>query len=490
MFLAGFCLIILQFFMIREISAMLMGTELVILLVTVAYFAGYSIGYGAAGFFTERMIKAAAVVTWLLHITLPFSLRYIGGALVENRGYGAAFFFILFFTAFALSSFFSLLLPRFIDTHNGEKSLARLYGAELAGAVAGVGAIVSGGAMEQWALPLVYQTALALIVGLMLKRVAAWPALLMGVAAYGAVFDDIQRQSISYYYHSAGILEDAETIQSVNSPYQKVDFLRTGHTNRHIFLNGRHNYGSSKLSLFNTFLTRVPIILTHPKETLIIGSGSMESVRYASKHSDFVTTVEIDESVINGSRKFLWDINRLDQVNNWTLVIEDAKRFLGSGSKKYDVIIVDVPVPLTIQVGLLHSVDFYRMARERLTENGVISVALGGTFRRDNPTPQTVASAVAEAFEDFVVYTPDKAGRSFAIGGRRLTFNSNDLVEASQSLGAEEVDVYLKPVAVNIIDGQPPIRMTSVGYPVKRSLNNIYYKVHGKDLDSLFGMDF
>ena len=44
--LAGFCLILLQFFMIREVTALLRGTELVILLVTLAYFIGYSVGYG------------------------------------------------------------------------------------------------------------------------------------------------------------------------------------------------------------------------------------------------------------------------------------------------------------------------------------------------------------------------------------------------------------------------------------------------------------
>src|SRR5207249_352732 len=82
--LAGFCLLLLQFFMIRELTALLRGTEVVILLVTLAYFSGYSVGYGIAGRLSQEHVKKLAIVAWLVHLTLPFSFRYVGGLIIPK----------------------------------------------------------------------------------------------------------------------------------------------------------------------------------------------------------------------------------------------------------------------------------------------------------------------------------------------------------------------------------------------------------------------
>jgi predicted membrane-bound spermidine synthase len=44
----------------------------------------------------------------------------------------------------------------------------------------------------------------------------------------------------------------------------------------------------------------------------------------------------------------------------------------------FDLIIMDIPSPLSIQEAILHTKEFYKLAKLRLTEKGVIAVKLSG----------------------------------------------------------------------------------------------------------------
>jgi len=469
LFMAGACLMLLQFFMIREISAILRGTEVVILLVTVSYFAGYSVGYALSGSFSQAGLRALAVAFWMLHITLPFSLRYFSSMLHE-RSPGWSFVFVIFFAMFLLSSFYSLLLPWFMDKAGGGVGLARLYGAELAGAIAGAVAAMTLGAYPM-AQPVMYQACLAALV------FALWPgkvmaaALAAGLAVYIVAIPWLERGSMRAHYVKALHFHQAEPLMSINSPYQKVDFVHSGMTGKtYIFLDGNMNFGSTSLEHFNTFLSRLPALIIRPEKALVIGAGSLQSLRNVAPLSGHVDVVEIDGAVVEGSRRFLADVNRLDTISNWSLTIQDAKNYLGSTDKKFGLIVVDVPAPLSIQLGLLHSVEFYSLAKSRLTPKGTLSVSLSGSFRKTAITPKTVAAGALAVFEEAFVVAPDIPGRGFVLAGRSLPFGREDILRAAVELGHENTVVYDKDEALRVVGDTPPMSLDNLSYPVKRSL--------------------
>ncbi|MDH5510295.1 MAG: hypothetical protein OEZ32_08060 [Nitrospinota bacterium] len=476
LFLAGICLMLLQFFMIREISAILRGTEVVILLVTISYFTGYSVGYALSGSFSLAGLRLLALVFWMLHITLPFSLRYFS-AMLHERSPGWSFAFIIFFAMFLLSSFYSLLLPWFIDREGGGTSLARLYGAELAGAMAGaVGAMTLGA--YPMAQPLLYQVSLAGVLLLLWPKKRMGVAVALGLAVYCLAFQSLERGSLVAHYVKGIHFQQAEPLLSVNSPYQKVDFLRSGLTGKtYIFLDGNMNFGSTSLEHFNTFLSRLPAGLIRPENALVIGAGSLQSLRNVAPHTGHVDVVEIDGAVVEGSRRFLADINRLDTISNWSLTIQDAKYYLGSTDKRYDLIVVDVPAPLSIQLGLLHSVEFYTLAKSRLTPKGVLSVSLSGSFGKTATTPKTVAAAALAVFEEAFLVAPDIPGRSFALAGRSLPFGREDIERASVELGHKNTIIYDKAEAELMVGDTEPISLDHLSYPVKRSFS-LFIKRH------------
>ncbi|MDH5679018.1 MAG: hypothetical protein OEZ28_10420, partial [Nitrospinota bacterium] len=242
----------------------------------------------------------------------------------------------------------------------------------------------------------------------------------------------------------------------------------TGKT--YIFLDGNMNFGSTSLEHFNTFLSRMPAQLLHPENTLVIGAGSLQSVRNVAPHSGHVQVVEIDAAVANGSRRFLADVNRLETISNWSLTIQDAKNYLGSTDKKFDLIVVDVPAPLSIQLGLLHSVEFYALARGRLTEKGVLSISLSGGFSQTATTPKTVAAAALAVFEEALLVNPDIPGRSFIMASRSLSFGKEDIQRAGLNMGYKQIAVFDKAEALRIVGDTAPMSLDDMSYPVLRSL--------------------
>ena len=467
--------------MIREVTALLKGTELVILFISLAYFSGYSVGYGFARRLSMEKIRKLALVAWAFHLTLPFSFRYLGAFLHVQQAQALAFLLLLFLTAFALSAFYSVLLPRFIDLAPDEgASLVRYYSAELVGAIGGAVALFLVG-RSGWATAVVYQAALAVLIGLLWRRRVVWAAAAALVAVYALIQPTANARSLSYSYASIQGLHGPRLLSSANTFYQRVDYLEDDAGQTYIYLNGRMNYGSDVLRVFNEVLSRLPASVVHPKQALIVGSGSMASVKSVSELAEHVTTVELDQAVIEGSRRYLATVNHVADIRNWTLHINDAKQFLGSTDQEFDLIVMDVPAPTNFQLGLLHTVDFYRLAKSRLTPHGVISVSLSGVFAPDHEIPQTVTAALVAAFPDVVVYSDAGSSASFALGGDSFSFTSEDLEKAAEELGLEEFTIYERPEILEIVKGIEPMTADNMRVIVKRSWYRIEMLFGGGD---------
>src|SRR5579871_772719 len=76
-FFGGANLILIQWVLVREMTALLFGTELVVLLVSVAYFLGLSVGYVLSGRIRRAWLAPLAIITLVLHLTLPIWFRLL-----------------------------------------------------------------------------------------------------------------------------------------------------------------------------------------------------------------------------------------------------------------------------------------------------------------------------------------------------------------------------------------------------------------------------
>jgi spermidine synthase len=231
---------------------------------------------------------------------------------------------------------------------------------------------------------------------------------------------------------------------------------------RYLFLDGLMNLNQGGLDVLNHYIATVPAQLVRPHHALMIGNGTLSSVPRLYPLTGRLTSVELDAGVLAAGRRFFTSGRALEGLERWRLVVDDGKHFLRSTQDRFDLVIVDVPSPFTIQEGCLYTVEFYRLVRERLTERGVVSVQLSGQLRRNNDTAAQVTAALRQVFPEVLVVFSEEAERGFAYASPRLPFDAADVRAAAGPfegrlalIPPSGVDAYLveaTPFAVDQMD--------------------------------------
>ena len=145
-----------------------------------------------------------------------------------------------------------------------------------------------------------------------------------------------------------------------------------------LFINGHEQFSSYDEERYHEPLVHPTMFLApSPQSVLILGGGDGLAAREVLKHKGVkhITIVDIDPAMTNIAkthpvfRKLNRDSMKNAKVN---IVNQDAYRFLQTSVDLYDVIIVDLPDPNSIQLARLYSRGFYFLCKRHLSKNGVI----------------------------------------------------------------------------------------------------------------------
>lgn len=133
-------------------------------------------------------------------------------------------------------------------------------------------------------------------------------------------------------------------------------------------------------------------------EVLILGMGTGTYATQCRKYfGDMnIEGVEIDEKITKLSRKYF---ALLDDINVTTY---DGRAFLNASDRKYDVIMVDAYQDITIPFQM-SSVEFFRLVKSHLNENGVMVVNMNMRGNDDGDINQYLADTISSVFGN--VYT-------------------------------------------------------------------------------------
>ncbi len=336
------------------------------------------------------------------------------------------------------------------------------YGLELLGFMSGFGVVIWSWNDPLSHLLVPYWLTLAILLQLTVKRTVLTAAFATMAGLTVMNFTALDLDSTAELYAEKHGIRGAKTLYSVNSPYQRVEVIENRRGKRYLYLDGLQNLNSTDLESLNYYIALVPAALMEPESTLLIGNGTLSSVPKVYPYSQRVTSVELDPGVLEAGRRFFTDEKKLEGLDNWTLHVDDGKHFLRKTQERFDLVIVDVPSPLTIQEAYLHSVEFYALVNERLTDNGVIAVQLSGPLQKNNRTPARVTASLRSVFNDVMVLDSDRADRSFAYASRNLPFGEDDVRRQSRGyerrikvVAPDEVDGYLgeaETLSVNSMD--------------------------------------
>jgi spermidine synthase len=449
-FIAGFNLILLQYFIVREFSTIISANELSILLVSAAYFIGFSVGYAVSSCITFTYLKVISFVTFLIHLVVFAGIKFFASYFVFKGFSLETLLLLLFVSSFLTSSFYSIFLPKIIQM-KGSHKLPSFYSVELLGAVSGVIFFLLIISFAPFFLLPVYFLLLVFLYFILLDR-SLWADSLFMIGIFlTGIFtihqDAFYSKTTLDYYQSRGF-PNPSLLYSNNSFYHTVDVIETFHDQMQTskqskisFLNGQkyfdYNYSflgnreaETSLSEFTYFLAKLPAQLAYGKtkknlRILILGGGSLYSISRVAPYSSKTTVVEIDPSVVESSKKWWREFNKYDQLQNYEIIIDDAKRYLKTSVERFDIIIMDISAPYYLGSALLHNKEFFELVKNKLKPDGIFSESTQG--RPDpslpNGTPMKILKAVHDVFPSYCFIDCKSAPR----GKRGFIMASNNL---------------------------------------------------------------
>lgn len=216
-------------------------------------------------------------------------------------------------------------------------------------------------------------------------------------------------------------LQGSTVLCETQTAYQKLVILENDTFGHVMMLDDVFQTTERDEFIYHEMLTHVPIFAHGSVESvLIIGGGDGGALEEVLKHKDIqkVTMVEIDETVVEMSKKYLTSIcgNAFDDPRT-DLRIADGIDFVANCKDRYDVIIVDSTDPIG-PGEVLFTKDFYQSCHQCLTYSGILITQNGMPFLQIQELRDSLSN-LKELFSDVACYTatiPTYSGGVMAFG--------------------------------------------------------------------------
>ncbi len=117
----------------------------------------------------------------------------------------------------------------------------------------------------------------------------------------------------------------------------------------------------------------------NPNRILLVGGGVSSSLAQVLKHPSvsWVDYVELDPRVIEMGRRMLPSeaIKALDD-SRVHLIYTDGRKYIKTTKSQYDVVIVNLPDPMTAQLNRFYTIDFFQEVRRITNPDGIFALSL------------------------------------------------------------------------------------------------------------------
>ena len=145
-----------------------------------------------------------------------------------------------------------------------------------------------------------------------------------------------------------------------------------------LFINGKEQFSTFDEDKYHEPLIHPAMYLANKKKSiLILGGGEGLAAREVLKYDEVekITVVDLDPVMTNLAKHnpIITNINKNSMANiKVDCINKDAFIFVEESKKTYDMIIVDLPDPSSINLSRLYSKEFYKLCRHCLNRYGVI----------------------------------------------------------------------------------------------------------------------
>lgn len=144
-------------------------------------------------------------------------------------------------------------------------------------------------------------------------------------------------------------------------------------------------------------------LAVQPQQVLVLGGGDGCALREILKYPSVqkITLVDLDPAMTNlgATHPMLTKLNQhAFQSPKVKVLNQDGYNFIQDTPQYFDVIIIDLPDPKTIELGRLYSFEFYRQCYRHLRPNGVLVTQAGSPYYATKAFVSIDKSFVAAGF--------------------------------------------------------------------------------------------
>lgn len=441
-FLLGTTSIMAQVILLREFMAVFSGNELVIGLVMANWMILTALG-AWLGRFPLRFRSAFSVITTgvLLLSVLPFATAFlinflknivfpVGALIGVFQIFYASLLLLIPFCL--LSGFLFTFIVKSFSSLRNQNETGMIYGLESVGSVAG--GLISGllfvsflSSTESLLLLAILNGVSLLLINLKKKsKWLMWLPLSISVTALLLLFFNPEKFIQSFVYPN-------QTIEvSKDSPYGNMVITRrekmvSVYTNNNLIFD-------SENFMVNEETVHFPMIQhPHPKSVLMISGDLVGEIAEIKKYKPtWIDCVDDNRWLLS----LLGDT--LNKLTNDTIKItaSDPVRFIRKTTRKYDIAIMNLSGPSTMQSNRFYTLEFYALLKKRLTPDAVMSFGIQSLPNYLNQEAVNLNSSLfatlKAVFKNVIIIPGEK--NYFLASDTLLTYN---IAEAVQSKGIE-----------------------------------------------------
>nr|AHK12775.1 spermidine synthase [Antheraea pernyi] len=244
--------------------------------------------------------------------------------------------------------------------------------------------------------------------------------------------------------------EVKEVLQSGKSQYQNIDVFDTTSLGRVLVLDDIIQCTQKDEFSYQEMISFLPLCChKNPEKVLIVGGGDGGVAREVAKHPKVkeIVQVEIDEKVIEVSKKYLQFMAVGFDSEKLELHVGDGFEFMKNHSQEFDVIITDSSDPIGPAVNLFLE-NYFSLMKSALKPNGIVCSQAGTIWNDLDLVTSTLGycrnqfPAAAYAYTTVPAYPSGPIG--FVIGSldKNIKFDQPTLVFSREDEKAMNLKYY------------------------------------------------
>lgn len=256
---------------------------------------------------------------------------------------------------------------------------------------------------------------------------------------------------------------------SAESKYQKI-VITQWKEHYWLYLNGNQQLSSLDEQKYHEALVHPAAHLAHQvKDVLVLGGGDGCAARELLKYPELqsITIVDLDSMMTGLAQRhpILTDLNH-NALNHKKVKIvnSDAFNYMEREKQLYDLILVDLPDPRSVELNRMYTSEFYRLCHLKLRPHGALVTQAGSPYFATKAF-QCISKTMSSAgFESLALHNHVLTlGEWGWVLGQKSEWTQGQLKERARQL-------QFKDIETNWLNNEAMLLMSSFG-------KNIYFEV-------------